>query len=527
VAPGGSTTIYTHDLWNRLVKVEIDDGETVEPRCEQRFNGLNWRTLKREDTDLDGDLDEERTYAYTGSWHLIEERVDKDMDSDLDKRMQYFWGLRYIDDCVMHRADLNDDGDYVDSAEGTWYHLTDAMFSTVALVGAGAVVAERVSYDSYGQARHHRGGDVNGDGASDGSDLAIVFGLWGKEIGDAEYRAEADLNHDGIINGGDYTLLLGTWGAALPAGLISNAGTGGPDNAIGWDGYVFNPATGDYLARVRTYDPVLGRWLERDPAGYIDGLSMYWAFRSSPLGFFDPSGLAGEDSGECCGSDANDAIRKAMQDLLGILADKIAEATKLQVSSVSVKISTTTKAEKAIYTLVLCDGTTVSGTFEQVITRKELNLKTHFETTPTFGEFGRGLDKLVNAWSALSYMLDAPKDFCDMLDDLNLAVMSGKSNKERWSHVGDASTKACNLAEIPGVSKAGGTAIGFLGATLKVAAELKQEWEPAPFTDDPAVRQKIAALLQGFKQQCGCGGGGGAQKLIDAAEWVREKVPGV
>jgi len=64
-------------------------------------------------------------------------------------------------------------------------------------------------------------------------------------------------------------------------------------------------------------------------------------------------------------------------------------------------------------------------------------------------------------------MLDAPKDFCDMLDDLNLAVMSGKSNKERWSHVGDAGTKACNLAQIPGVSTAGGFALDFLGASLK------------------------------------------------------------
>jgi len=191
----------------------------------------------------------------------------------------------------MHRADLNDDGDHVDSGEGTWFHLTDDQLSTVALIGLDAVVAERVSYDSYGQARHHRGGDVNGDGASDGSDLAIVFGLWGKAIGDPEYRAEADLNHDGEINGGDYTLLLGTWGAALPAGLISNAAAGGPDNAIGWDGYVFNPATGDYLVRHRTYMPTLGRWGERDPMGYAHARSLYEYVDSAPVDISDPSGL--------------------------------------------------------------------------------------------------------------------------------------------------------------------------------------------------------------------------------------------
>ncbi|MBX3356719.1 MAG: hypothetical protein KF724_13575 [Phycisphaeraceae bacterium] len=294
----GNTTIYTHDAWNRLVKVEVDDGTTVVTKLEQEFNGLTWRTLKREDTNLDGTLDEERVFAYSASWQLLEERVDKEYISSpgLNKRVQYVWGLRYIDDCLMHRADLNNDGDYTDSNENTWYHMTDGMFSSVAVLNRIATLVERVSYDSYGQARHHRPGDVNGDGSSGFTDSALVGtiivanGGTPVPITSSLYRAEADLNRDGTINSSDRTL-AGVSASALASGLISNSGTGGPDNSIGWDGYVFNPATGDYLVRHRTYMPMLGRWAERDPAGYVDSSSLVQYCNSKPITAIDPEGL--------------------------------------------------------------------------------------------------------------------------------------------------------------------------------------------------------------------------------------------
>src|SRR5690606_7896556 len=46
-----------------------------------------------------------------------------------------------------------------------------------------------------------------------------------------------------------------------------------------------------YHVRHRAYDPELGRWLERDPAGYIDGWSLYQAVNSSPVMYVDPSGM--------------------------------------------------------------------------------------------------------------------------------------------------------------------------------------------------------------------------------------------
>ena len=155
---------------------------------------------------------------------------------------------------------------------------------------SGSVDEERVTYDSYGQARHHFGADIDGNGAVDGADLGVVTGLWGKTVSDATYRSEADLNRDGTIDGGDMGIVL-NYRSALPTGQLSDTAAGGPDNVIGWDGYIFNAATADYLVRRRTYLPPLGRWGERDPIGYISARSLYGYCCSRPSWCVDPSGL--------------------------------------------------------------------------------------------------------------------------------------------------------------------------------------------------------------------------------------------
>lgn len=41
-----------------------------------------------------------------------------------------------------------------------------------------------------------------------------------------------------------------------------------------------------------SYSPTLGRWIQTDPKGYVDGLSLYEYVRSNPLKFVDPLGTA-------------------------------------------------------------------------------------------------------------------------------------------------------------------------------------------------------------------------------------------
>jgi len=54
----------------------------------------------------------------------------------------------------------------------------------------------------------------------------------------------------------------------------------------------YDTETGFYYFRNRFYSPVLGRFLQRDPAGYQDGMNLYLAFISDPMLGSDPNGLS-------------------------------------------------------------------------------------------------------------------------------------------------------------------------------------------------------------------------------------------
>jgi len=67
------------------------------------------------------------------------------------------------------------------------------------------------------------------------------------------------------------------------------------DNALNktllFQGRRYDPETGFYYYRNRYYSPVLGRFLQRDPAGYQDGMSLYFFTSGSPTSLSDPLGL--------------------------------------------------------------------------------------------------------------------------------------------------------------------------------------------------------------------------------------------
>ncbi len=256
---------------------------------EYEYNGLHWRTVKR----LPGSsVTAERRLFYSASWQLIEERIDdyEEEPDGTDRVAQVFWGVRYIDDAVLRRTDTNNDGDFVDEGDRQDYLLTDAQFSVVAVADRVGRLQERVVYDAYGMARHVWPGDVNGDGGVDGDDLDEISDRLGESIGDTDYVPEADLNRDGQITTQDLLLALGWSGrAALAPGRVSDPD--GPDNFAGFCGYIYNPEVGLYTVRFRHYDPWLGRWVRRDPLGYVDGMSLYEYVGSMPTFYLDPCGL--------------------------------------------------------------------------------------------------------------------------------------------------------------------------------------------------------------------------------------------
>ena len=122
------------------------------------------------------------------------------------------------------------------------------QYSTVAILDNAAALVERVTYDAYGQARHHYMADWEGNGGvtqTEITQIRIVAGGANHAIGEANYNPDMDIDRNGDVQTGDYTI-ANTEGihSALAKGLLSDPSV---DNQIGWDGYVFNAETRQYL----------------------------------------------------------------------------------------------------------------------------------------------------------------------------------------------------------------------------------------------------------------------------------------
>lgn len=63
-------------------------------------------------------------------------------------------------------------------------------------------------------------------------------------------------------------------------------------NPYGFTGRRWDGESGLWYYRNRMYSAELGRFLQRDPAGYVDGLNLYAYVLNNPLRYTDPNGLA-------------------------------------------------------------------------------------------------------------------------------------------------------------------------------------------------------------------------------------------
>ncbi len=309
-ATGSSDLEYTHDAWNRLVKVEKVLGSGARTTVlRNTYNGLNWRVTREVDLSkgaYDG-VDEKRAYYYSAGWQMVEEHVDSDLgtnsdstggsDDDADRVSQQVWGARYIDDAVAKRITE-------DSASRWYFYLTDAMFSVRALTDSTGFVQERIDYTPYGVAQHRYSADVNDDGALSYFDVAAMVNNVTNtlEPGDSGYDPDADLNGDGMngFDTGEFTAIYSAMSSnTVPDGWITDpTDSTWTDNTIGYDGYFFDyagasdaSASGVYCVRHRTYDPGLANWLEEDFAQYSEGSSLYVYAIDNPTTLSDSSGL--------------------------------------------------------------------------------------------------------------------------------------------------------------------------------------------------------------------------------------------
>ncbi|MCW5757856.1 MAG: hypothetical protein KIT54_11525, partial [Phycisphaeraceae bacterium] len=148
----------------------------------------------------------------------------------------------------------------------------------VVTVSDAGVQRERAFYSPYGRVFGMPAGDLNFDGEFTSAEATTISG-WS-----AAYRAYADINLDGVIDGDDAT--------ANSPGTLGWDALSRDGSTIGYAGYVQDSSIPTLShVRHRVYKSDLGRWVQRDPAGYVDGANLYEYARSSPVVGKDAQGL--------------------------------------------------------------------------------------------------------------------------------------------------------------------------------------------------------------------------------------------
>ena len=158
--------------------------------------------------------------------------VRKDGLAPADLYEQYVWSLGYIDALVLRDRDTTGNG----VLDERLYYCNDANMNVTSLVSTAGAVVERYVYDPYGK-------------------VTIYNSDWSATV---------------------------TWANSKK-------------NEVLYCGYRYDPETGFYQVRERVYHPTLGRWLQRDPIGYGDGMGLYEYVSGSPTGSRDASGLGWTD----------------------------------------------------------------------------------------------------------------------------------------------------------------------------------------------------------------------------------------
>ncbi|MBL8761112.1 MAG: RHS repeat-associated core domain-containing protein, partial [Phycisphaerae bacterium] len=287
---------YVVDAWNRVVRVEWLRTPLPTPiydTLEYSYNGLNHLVLETR-TPADAAAPTKLHRFYSPTWQLLLERHETFDGTTWQPGAieRQFFGLRGLDDAILRRVDANADGDFADQGDLSYHQLTDASFSVIAHVDySTGLLRESMSYDAFGAMKVLRPGDFDGDGLVDQAHDWDGFNDAFLDPALAPLHCDVDL--DGIITGSDYDLFAQLWEDSL------DSEANPPDEVrLGYAGYVRDPTTGLLLARHRWYDAGVGRWITRDPAGYVDGLSLYLYAKGNPFALVDPMGLSGDEPAE-------------------------------------------------------------------------------------------------------------------------------------------------------------------------------------------------------------------------------------
>jgi len=235
------TFYYQYDAINRPIAITTVHGQLVGTYV---YDALNRRVRKTvTNGGLTGNVPNGTTdYIYMGN------QVMEESSTSNTPIRQFVWGT-YIDECIQLTtlATLGPQS----LPAGTYYLLQDLLYRAVALTNASGSITEAYDTDAYGK--------------------TLIFTAPGS---------------DGVWFTDDDT--QSSYGA----------------NEIIYCGYRYDPESELYYVRNRTYNPPLGRWLQRDPIGYQGGINLYEYVGGRVVTEVDPEGTAPTNK-QCCGAKSN------------------------------------------------------------------------------------------------------------------------------------------------------------------------------------------------------------------------------
>ena len=249
--PGGGEEFlyYLKDLLGSVTALANSNGAVVERYVYDPYGKTTIETAGfYHDADLDGDVDEEDDSHFDACW----------LSSDPL--------------CVFVH-DRN--GDNI--VDGTDLGLFAGCYTTNGVAPGPECARWSAAYfdpDGDGEVTlHDFGGFQDCFGATD--DLCLFV---------CDEDGDADVDLDDYV---EFNAHIGTSGVPHP--VVADGSRYG--NPFLWTGQRYDGSVGLYHFLFRSYSPNLGRWLQRDPLGYVDGANLYEYVGSSPLSWIDPEGL--------------------------------------------------------------------------------------------------------------------------------------------------------------------------------------------------------------------------------------------
>ncbi|MCC6680457.1 MAG: hypothetical protein IT445_06090 [Phycisphaeraceae bacterium] len=181
------------------------------------------------------------------------------------------------------------------------------MMLVEALPAGGSRIIERYEYTPYGERQVYTHGFLLADGNRDWVVNLADNQILGDQWGYTGPNLSADYNGDGSVGFGDLAILGDEYSFSVAYDndpLVMYPSSGGsyrvtgscvPMNAVGHQGLFHDEESGLVYNRARMLHPRLGRFMQRDPLGYVDGMATYTYRLNNPNQHVDPFGCAAID----------------------------------------------------------------------------------------------------------------------------------------------------------------------------------------------------------------------------------------